>query len=64
MDSSYLEEEDGESASAMSPPTQESSATESLSTAANRQGLEEGISDDELQLQIEAWKEAARDRPL
>ena len=62
QDSSYLEEEYGESASATSPAVQESSVTES--TAASSQGQEEGVSDDELQLQMEAWKEATRDRPL
>ena len=62
MDSNYLEEEYGESASAMSLTAQESSATESR--AASRQGREEGVSDDELQLQLEAWKEAAKNRPL
>jgi predicted GTPase len=62
LDSSYLEEDHGESASAMSPTVQESSVTESI--AANTQGQEEGVSDDELRLQMEAWKEAAKDRPL
>ena len=62
QDSSYLEEEYGESASATSPAVQESSVTES--TAASSQGQEEGVSDDELKLQMEAWKEATRDRPL
>ena len=62
MDSNHLEEEHGESAGAVSPSARESSATKS--TAAGRQTLEEGISDNELQLQMEAWREAANDRPL
>ena len=62
MDSNYLEEEHGESASDMSPTAQESSATESI--PASRQNQEEKISSDELRLRLEAWKEAAKDRPL
>ena len=55
--------EDKEPGAAMSPSTQESSATEA--TAANREeNLEEDISDDELRMHLEAWKEAAKDRPL
>ena len=54
--------EDKEPGAAMSPRAQESSATEAI--AAKREDPEEGISDNELRMHLEAWKEAAKDRPL
>ena len=64
INSTYLEEEYGESASDMSPTTQESPPTESTAASRQNQMQEEGISDDELRLRLEAWKEAAKDRSL